>query len=232
MNIQYSRKAYFTLIELLVVIAIIAILASMLLPALGAARATAKGINCISNLKQQGIAVVAYEGDYNGWMPTASYGDTGIGCFWKYYLAPYIVPGFNEKTNIGAYYGDWMWTKTFKCAEFETVISSPGYGGGYAWCIGMGSSESSTIAPRRNAGRLRYLSESVCIGDSPDSGLYSIIDPPSWNSANSPVHTQRHKKGTNILWGDFHASWMPLTIMLGGKSGFGMAATDYYYWIK
>ena len=59
------RTTRFTLVELLVVIAVIAILCSLLLPALGRARDTAMQAKCLSSMKQMGVAMANYAGDSN-----------------------------------------------------------------------------------------------------------------------------------------------------------------------
>ena len=115
------RAAAFTLIELLVVIAIIAILAAILFPVFAQARAKARAITCLSNMKQIGTGSVMYAQDYDEFVLPArmGYSATEVGKFgndvrdwarfWPYIIQPYIK-------NFGA----------LKCPDVPT-------GGGPNW---------------------------------------------------------------------------------------------------
>ena len=90
-------KKHFTLIELLVVIAIIAILAAILLPALGKARDKAQNIDCVSRLKQLSLSFLMYSDENDGTF--LSFNPSGYKGSWAYYYSQAEVPGFAAKNQ-------------------------------------------------------------------------------------------------------------------------------------
>lgn len=76
------RQYGFTLIELLVVVSIIAVLAALLLPSIRTARASARLMQCVSNLRQVGMAALSYAGDWEGAVPN-SFNDASNPYYWS-----------------------------------------------------------------------------------------------------------------------------------------------------
>ena len=239
------RVRGFTLIELLVVIAIIALLLSILMPALSRVKEQAKQTRCLANLKQIGLAMHAYAGDNNYLLPRAELRPgvavyTGIDMRWPVLFMPYLG-GISD--NVEEYYE----VQIFDCPSYPIKEQTVDYCLN-SWDLKSGPSGKEYFGfsklddfPRHAT--TIYLADYEYI---PDAGQIQIIledDPPDviktkmqwldvWNPDHLPsgsdntrrIALDRHRKRANCLFVDGHSDKMDSLEITSWH--FGVAASN------
>jgi len=221
-----KRMRRFTLIELLVVIAIIAILASMLLPALNQARVKAKSISCTNNEKQLGLTVLMYCGDsedsffpHRDTVPTAGITSTNKGwwpwmlCYNKYVSSGsfFHCPGKPGTIDYLKVKERWRDACTVHSLTYENIYAYPDYGYNI-WFLGGMNNNNPPVAKMTE---IKKPSDTLVLADTEGAdqrelgrpiGTYKLYPEYISGSSSMGVLYVAHSKVINVLWADGHVT--------------------------
>ncbi|MBI1177733.1 prepilin-type N-terminal cleavage/methylation domain-containing protein [bacterium] len=209
----------FTLIELLVVIAIIAVLAGLLLPVLARAKAKAKDVACINNLRQWAMATVMYAGDNNDILPregNPTGTDVEEGRAWYVDLPKLISQQAYNELNFRTNHSRSIEKSIWICPANPSKGSASGKN---MWHYSLNANVDGTGAGDLEVVRLTSIkapAKTVWIADAKKN--LPLIEPVR-SDRNVLFRDLHNKKGQNFSFLDGHAAFSPASEFLNDLSG-------------